>query len=791
MSSERWQKVSELFVEATRLSPGERVAFLAEHCSGDADLIGEVESLLAHECDEDVFFENAPHQLGALIDDNGFDHWLGCRLGKYRLTELVSSRGMGVVFLAEQDNPRRTVAIKLLVHGLVRGRAKRRFEFESEILGRLRHPCVAEIYEAGQSALDPSPDRGPVAPMLYFAMEYVEGGESLLEFSDGHRLSLRQKLSLFIRICDGVQHGHQKGVIHRDLKPSNILVTCDERATGERVPLPKIIDFGVAKCTDADIATATMQTATGELIGTLQYMSPEQCGTNALSIDTRADIYALGVILYQLVTGRVPYDVSNLTIQSAARVITETDPEPASRFNRKLRGDLETIIAKAMSKDREDRYESAAALSDDLQRYMNGEPINARKPTRWVQLMRWITRHPRWAAAIGSVSISATIIGATGVSIHIANAIPCRLELTQRGQRLDSEGLFVARHGDRAVMYAASGRELHEWTAGDDGIRIAAMVNRPEEWGGGKVVVLAFAADADEAYRNHLCIFDAGDPERLVRKTTVEQVAIDAMNDEWPRPKRELSRVYRSEGFTIHDAWIFDVFPDADNPGEEIVVFHQYEYGTQGALRVYNLRGEVLFQVWQDGGVFDAYWMSRPGLLVCSAIKGDRFGEEYGRDLGGYHPRVLFAIRPRAGEISTAWVMPYSPADNPRFEGDPWEGKWYHPEWYRVVCPAKWSSVDTVVYYLRRSFVTDFGPEDHTQLHIRFNHLVDGNNSPYFVGVDIDAEGTIVNRPLENNGVIAAQAKNPSLPTRYDIDLVEWTKFQFPCPFSESPSSGD
>lgn len=267
--------------------------------------------------------------------------------------------GMGSVYQAEQENPHRIVALKVIKPGFVNGELLHRFEQEAHALGRLQHPGIAQIYEAGTA------DSG-FGPQPYFAMEFIEG-RTLIEFAEQRHLNLRTRLELTAKICDAVNHAHQRGIIHRDLKPANILV--DEAGQ------PKILDFGVARVTDSD-AEATRQTDLGQLIGTLAYMSPEQVQPNLLELDIRSDVYALGVIAYELLTGRLPYDTNRKALHEV--VIQEADPAPLSPINRIYRGDVETIVAKALEKDRACRYASAADLAADIRRYLADEPIVGR-----------------------------------------------------------------------------------------------------------------------------------------------------------------------------------------------------------------------------------------------------------------------------------------------------------------------------------------------------------------------------------------------------------------------------
>jgi tRNA A-37 threonylcarbamoyl transferase component Bud32/CHASE2 domain-containing sensor protein len=305
------------------------------------------------------------------------------RIGGYRIKRIIDSGGMGTVYEAVQEHPRRPVALKVMRPGIASRSALRRFETEAQILARLRHPNIAQVYEAGTH------DDGHGA-VPFFALEYIPSARPITQYARAKGLSARQRLELFVKVCDAVHHGHQKGIIHRDLKPGNILVD----GSGE----PKVIDFGVARTTDSDLALTTQQTDVGQLLGTVQYMSPEQVEADPHAIDGRSDVYALGVVLYELLADKLPYSVSGTPVVEAARIIKEEPPTRLSTLDTKLRGDLETIVLTALEKEPSRRYQSAHELSEDITRYLNDEPIVARRPTVWYILNRrtqvLLQRHP-------------------------------------------------------------------------------------------------------------------------------------------------------------------------------------------------------------------------------------------------------------------------------------------------------------------------------------------------------------------------------------------------------------
>lgn len=323
------------------------------------------------------------------------------RIGQYTIRREIASGGMGTVYEALQEKPRRAVAIKLMRAGIASRSALRRFKYESQTLARLQHPGIAQVFDAGTHK-----DGAVTVP--YFAMEYIVGAKPITEYAKEHDLATCDRMRLFASVCDAVHHGHQKGVVHRDLKPSNILVDSSGNV--------KVIDFGVARGTDSDMAVTTLQTDVGQLIGTLQYMSPEQCAADPHDIDTRSDVYALGVVLYELLCGRLPYDVRGAVLHEATRVVREQMPCRLGAIEKSLRGDVETIVMRAMEKNRERRYQSASALLADIRRFLSNEAISARPPSLTHQLRVFARRHRAVAAAtliVFAVLVAGVIVSST------------------------------------------------------------------------------------------------------------------------------------------------------------------------------------------------------------------------------------------------------------------------------------------------------------------------------------------------------------------------------------------
>jgi serine/threonine protein kinase/tetratricopeptide (TPR) repeat protein len=330
-------------------------------------------------------------------------------IGPYRIIRALGQGGMGTVYEAQQENPRRVVALKMMRPGLVSRSLLSRFRHEAQILGRLKHPGIAQIYEAGTHQHNGQ-------PQPYFVMELVRG-QSLVKYAVAKKLGRRERMELMARICDAVHHAHQQGVIHRDLKPDNILI--DESQPDSLQP--KILDFGVARIIDPESQTQTLHTSAGQIVGTVAYMSPEQANADPTSIDTRSDVYALGVICYQLVSGQLPYRLNTASVAESVRAIVQDEPTPLSTVDRSLRGDVTTIVGKALEKDKTRRYQSAAEMAADIRRHLRDEPITAVPPSTIYQVRKFARRNKGLVVGI-ALAFVLLIAGVIGTSVGLVRA---------------------------------------------------------------------------------------------------------------------------------------------------------------------------------------------------------------------------------------------------------------------------------------------------------------------------------------------------------------------------------
>jgi serine/threonine protein kinase/WD40 repeat protein/Flp pilus assembly protein TadD len=511
--NEELRRVKELFLTALEKGPDERAAFLGAACGADEALRRQVQTLLDRHEQAGGFLERPaagsvptldpqPGELGsaAAKATGGDDVWLGVlrdrllrapaaaeaagdRVGPYRLLEKLGEGGMGAVWLAEQQEPlKRRVALKVIKPGLDSAQVLRRFEAERQALALMDHPNIAKVLDAGSTA-----EGRP-----YFVMELVRG-VPITKYCDELHLPIRERLELFLQVCQAIQHAHQKGVIHRDIKPSNVLVCIQDGK-----PVPKVIDFGVAKALHQPLAEGSLYTEVGAMVGTLAYMAPEQAEVSPLGVDTRADVYALGVLLYQLLTGSTPLTRERLrqaAFAEVVRLIKEEEParpsarlgeseetlvalaaqrrsEPA-KLTKEVRGELDWIVMKALEKDRTRRYETASGFAADVQRYLADEPVEACPPSVGYRLGKAMRRNKKLLVA--GAAFVALLVAGTTVSVWQAVLARAGREAADRARAAEEAEAGRARAAEKAAVaadeesrralarqYVARGAELAE-----------------------------------------------------------------------------------------------------------------------------------------------------------------------------------------------------------------------------------------------------------------------------------------------------------------------------------------
>jgi len=453
----------QIFTEALRLPPEARLDYVDQTCAGDENLRRKVQALLRANDRAGRFLDELPSAFaGERVQQVGAIEKPGDRIGRYQLLKQIGEGGWGIVFLAEQKEPvRRKVALKIVKPGMDTKSVVARFEAERQALALMDHPNIARVIDAGMT------DGG----RPFFVMELVEGMK-ITDYCDQHSLPTRSRLELFTQVCDAIQHAHQKGIIHRDIKPSNILVTT---GTDGR-PAPKVIDFGVAKATGGQQLTdKTIFTARDMLIGTPAYMSPEQMSPMNADIDTRTDIYSLGVLLYELLTGTTPFDTRELLkagFDEVRRVIRDEEPaRPSTRLStlmkaeaenfskrhgaappwliRELQGELDWIVMRALEKDRARRYATAHGLGVDVGRYLSGEPVSARPPSRLYKARKFVARNKLACASLATI----LVLMAAGLAVVtrllvVGNRARVRAQHQQEVDRLEGFGIMYWQQGN-------------------------------------------------------------------------------------------------------------------------------------------------------------------------------------------------------------------------------------------------------------------------------------------------------------------------------------------------------
>ncbi len=826
MTPERWQKACEIFAEAVQHGEAERGAFLARVCRGDNELRRDVEGLLASDAQAEPVFQQLPAAVASAVSEalpaaaqDADAALIGTRIGQYQITGVIGAGGMSTVFEAVQERPKRTVALKVMKPGVVSKPMLRRFESEADTLARLRHPNIAQIYEAGwcenpsgwcENPFSHPPPReslpasvsersGAMAPEYaagegaqseidnrkseihgrpWFAMEFIPGARPITEYARMAALTTRDRLRLFVKVCHAVAHGHEKGIIHRDLKPTNIVVegsglgvsaTADLRQgsvavvsdrdeapstrhsglrtqdSALRLAEPKVIDFGIARATDADVPLATQNTLPGQLIGTLQYMSPEQC-EDPHDVDTRSDVYALGIVLYELLADRLPYDVSDTTIYKAIKLVVEQVPTPLPQLDalpnplrKEFRGDIDAIVRKALSKDRTHRYRSAAELAADIERHLRGEPTEARPPTTWERATRWVACHPRATTGVISLTVALLVLPAlaVGVAYWLNRSSPF---ITLREGRSYAE--LTGRFGYPLAP---------PWRTDDArrGFIIADLVQSSLPGTPRDLILLNFGRADDVPYAGRVCAFDADYPNAApIVFAPVEQ-------SDLPEEYREELPERTADEFELHQAVIADVFGDADLPGKEVVAVFASAWSAR-LIRVYDFSGRVWYQAWLDGGTTYPYWMkdAKPKLLVFGLLySGLNYEDGKATARRDREPLFVLALEPVRGHRGTRF-MPCEPGAGPD-----------RVRWCRQIPNAmlKHANVHTVS-------APGSGPGDpgHS-VEYNVNFKIPGEPSASWI---IGESGETLNGPHFNNSYMQLERDGlPELPKREELRL--------------------
>ena len=476
MPENQKQRARRLFMALADLAVSERPAALERACGADAALRAEVEALLRADAAAGDFMASptSSEPPGVVVDAvASAQEKAGALIGRYKLLEQIGEGGMGTIWMAEQREPvKRRVALKIIKLGMDTKQVIARFEAERQALAMMEHPHIARVLDAGAT------DAG----RPYFVMEYIKG-IPIVEYCDQEKVDTKSRLELFTKVCQAIQHAHQKGIIHRDIKPSNVLVTLHDG-----VPVPKVIDFGIAKATSAELTKKTLFTQYAQILGTPEYMAPEQAEMSGLDIDTRADVYSLGVLLYELLTGTKPFDAKTalqVGFQELLRTIREDEPQkPSTRvstrgaaavvggrpdvnvraWSERLRGDLDWIVMKALEKDRARRYDTPNGFAEDVARFLRDEAVLAAPPSAGYRLRKFVLRRRRLVAAVG-VAVLLLLAGVVGTSWGMVQALRER-DRTEVARAEAQQNLQKAQAAEaRALRNAEETQEVAEFQA--------------------------------------------------------------------------------------------------------------------------------------------------------------------------------------------------------------------------------------------------------------------------------------------------------------------------------------
>jgi tetratricopeptide (TPR) repeat protein len=592
---DEFRRVKELFLAALeREDPAGREAFLRQACGAEPPLRRQVEALLRRHEQTDNFLERpAVLPVPAAAED------AGSRIGPYQLLEQIGEGGMGAVWLAQQVEPvKRQVALKLIKPGMDSVRVIARFEAERQALALMDHPNVARVFDAGTT-----PGGRP-----YFVMELVKG-VPITRFCDENQLTPRQRLELFVSVCQAVQHAHTKGIIHRDLKPSNVLVACCDG-----VPVVKVIDFGVAKAVGEPLTERTPCTGFGDIVGTFQYMSPEQAEFNALDVDTRSDIYSLGVVLYELLTGTTPLSRQRLEqtpLEEVLRLIHEEEPpRPSSRPGKEASAyqELDWIVLKCLEKERSLRYQTAGDLARDAQRYLHDEAVEAGPPGAGYRLRKFVRHHRRVLATASAFLV--LLVAAVVVSVW--QAVRAR----------QAEGL--ARQNETQALAQKERAEEAEAQARTERDNAVTQKGRADEEAGIARTVNAFLLD-DLLGQSDIANQPGGERNPSITVRELLDRAAQRIEGKFPRQERTEAAIQ----FTLGNAYrALGEYRDAQKHLERSLALYRHKLGPDHPATLLSMHG--LAQVYEAQGRYD-----EAEDLCRRVLQGRR------AQLGADHPQTL------------------------------------------------------------------------------------------------------------------------------------------------------